>query len=108
MDEAVRRVKNARNARGWSIRTAAQHGGISNQTWSVYERDGNLTDAVHRAVMQAFDWPATWRDDAPEAAVSLRDEVAALSQRLDDLAERLNRAAEQIAKQGAELAFTGV
>lgn len=64
------RVAKARKARGWSIRTAAQNGGISNQTWGVFEGGGNITPAIQRAVMQAFDWPADWVERDVEAVSS--------------------------------------
>jgi hypothetical protein len=75
------RVLAERRRRGWSARTAAQIAGISNTTWSAFERTDNLTDTIRQAVSDAFGWPATWPEQpvlteptAQEALIAAMDE----------------------------------
>lgn len=106
MSDAVERVRKARNSRGWSIRTAASEGGTSNQTWGTFEKTGNLTDTMQQAIMKAFGWPASWRDDDPEPGVSLRDEVARLQAQVAHLAEQMKTVRRQLAGMGVEVERT--
>lgn len=56
-----------RRRHGWSIRRAAEHGGISNTHWGRFEKGGDITAGVRVAVARAFNWPTDW-DEHPPAA----------------------------------------
>jgi len=103
VDDLIERIRYERKLRGWSIRAAAQAGGISNQGWSTFERTGRVTDGVQRAVMQAFDWPETWQEAPPERPVAPVGETAALRADLNDLKDQLREALEVMAELTAEL-----
>lgn len=97
--EPVEAVKRERRLRGWSVRSAATAGGVSNTTWAAYESTGVLTDAMQRAIVRAFGWESTWADDvtAEPPAVEhdvlrmLVSEVAALREDVAAVAELLRR-----------------
>lgn len=57
------RVLAERRRRGWSARTAAQVAGISNTTWSTFERTDIVTDRIREAVADAFGWPRNWPEE---------------------------------------------
>lgn len=90
-------VRQERLSRGWSVRTAASRGGISNTWWSRFE-DGlqPLTPAIGEAVAEAFDWPATWAATPPGPA----DQSAVVMELVRQVAELTTRVEEM----GAELA----
>lgn len=75
-----------RKSRGWSIRTAAERGGISNTYWGKFEKGDINPDPEHpeliRAVSVAFDWPADWATRPPPSDFSRR--LAALEQDADE------------------------
>jgi hypothetical protein len=77
MIHLAERVQAERRLRGWSIRTASTKGGISNQTWGIFERTGIVKDGMQAAVMQAFGWPATWSTEPPSLPLSQLDEMVA-------------------------------
>jgi transcriptional regulator with XRE-family HTH domain len=85
-------VKRERERRGWSIRDAAHHGGISNETWGRYEHSGRITPRIRQAVSEAFDWPLSWPDMASQADVDVvvtkLDSLARLVERLQDTLEQ--------------------
>ena len=80
-------VRTERRRRGWSIRTAAVHGHVSNQTWSVFERTGQVTDRMHAAIMTAFDWPSNWAEHTPVSQP--HDELAVLRGRVAELEQQV-------------------
>ena len=89
------RVIAEREARGWSARDAALAGGVSNTTWSRFEKGGPLTNDMRRAVAQAFGWPTTWpADEVPPEDIS----------RLDRLELEVARLALLVADQTAMIA----
>ena len=85
-------VKRERERRGWSIRDAANHGGISNETWGRFEHSGRITNKVRQAVAEAFDWPLTWPDMASQADV---DVVLTKLSELETLVRVLQRQLEE-------------
>lgn len=100
--ERIERVRIERHLRGgWSQREAAELGGTSNQTWSLFEKTGRVTEAMQGAVMAAFDWPGDWAENLPplpppatwqlevDRKVSeLYELIAALSLRLEEVVLR--------------------
>lgn len=83
-----------RRARGWSVRRAAQEGGVSNQTWGSFEAGGALTYRMREAVQKAFGWAGTWPEDPDpilpgEVADELRQLIAAQALQLEQLTERV-------------------
>jgi transcriptional regulator with XRE-family HTH domain len=79
------RVKLERHVRGLSARQASALGGISNTTWSEWERndDAPTTDRIRYAVAAAFDWPTTWVEDPPATLPAAEsDRIAALERRV--------------------------
>lgn len=68
---------------------AAQVGGISNTTWGTFERSGEITPGVHRAVMQAFGWPVDWDVNLPPAPARQPDDVAELRSEIQGLRAQL-------------------
>lgn len=63
----VERVQAERRRHAWSVRQAASRGGISNTTWSLFEKDGRVTDSVRRGVAAAFEWSGDWPEELPAA-----------------------------------------
>jgi|GEM_PF-6408388 len=84
MDGPVERVQLEMRLLGWSARRCAVEGGISNQTWSKFEKDGVITDKVRTAVKTAFGWPDNWPEQLP-AVTRYADEVAELRARVAEL-----------------------
>jgi hypothetical protein len=79
-----------RRRRGWSIREAARIGGTSNQTWGLYERTGDMSNAMRRAIPQAFGWSTGWETDPPAPTATLTTltvEIAELRAQVTALAE---------------------
>jgi hypothetical protein len=86
--ELAELIATERRHRGWSVRRAAAEGGVSNQLWGQVEQgQTRLGHKMHRAVMQAFNWPETWQSDAVVVDV---DTAAAV----DDLLVRVRRLEE--------------
>lgn len=85
--EVVEHVQNERTRRGWrSVREAADHSDISNETWSKFERDGRVTKGVRDAVQQAFGWPENWPEELPELSPwKATDKMLEMDRRLADL-----------------------
>lgn len=65
VNQLAAHVEAERNRRGWSVRGAAQRGGISNQTWGTFEKGGVVTNKVRAGVAEAFGWPTTWPESPP-------------------------------------------
>lgn len=63
----VAAVAAERRRHAWSVRKAAEHGGISNTTWQAFENTGKVTDAVRRGVANAFGWDKDWPESPPAA-----------------------------------------
>lgn len=99
---AVERIQLERKLRGWSIRTAASQGGISNQTWSTYETGGAITDGIRRAVRQAFEWPQDWPDNLPAPPMTLgveeelREQVRALGVQVAEVIQRVEELGAEV------------
>ena len=94
MNDVVERVKAERQWRGWSMRAAAEAGGISNQSWSTFERTGVVTNGIHAAVIRAFSWPGDWQTNLPEIpdrnpaeTSALRAEIQGLRQQMTEVLE---------------------
>lgn len=99
------RVAAERNRRGWSVRTAAQAGGISNTLWGRFENgDSDVTPKVRHGVARAFDWPDEWpertpelpqlaeiRDEAAERFGAILDALRSMSSRLEQLERRISQ-----------------
>lgn len=100
-DDAALRVRDERFARGWSVRRAAQEGGVSNQTWGSYENGGPLTVRMRAAVQRAFSWPATWPEE-PVNAVR-QDEAAALRHLIAEQALQMEQLIARVEDLDAEL-----
>ena len=94
----VERVLLERRLRGLSARAASVLAGISNTTWSNYEKSGNVTETIREGVARAFDWGADW-PEAPPAIPELsrrrpddgdvRGQVAQLAEAHQETAETL-------------------
>lgn len=64
-------IRRERRQRGWSMRTAATHAGVSNTTWSRVEAGAvPLTPHMVAAIAAAFEWPVDWEINPPVPAVS--------------------------------------
>lgn len=94
------RVIAERERRGWSIRTAAKAGGVSNTAWTDYESGKRrLSQKMQQAVSTAYGWDIGWPtasrvtptlgDDAHTRLVRIDANVEALMERFADLLERL-------------------
>ena len=99
------RVIAERRMRGESARTASGRGGISNTTWSAYEKGGELTPKVRAAITQSFKWPADWVERPPKlpadaAVAELRGRLA----RLEHLPGLVEELARRVAEQGDQIA----
>lgn len=101
-NEATDRVAGERRQRGWSIRAAANAGGISNTLWGRYENgEAELSGRIRQAVATAFGWPMSWpeepasgagvRDEAAERFAELLDALGVLAARLESLERRIDR-----------------
>lgn len=101
---SVEAVVAERRRRGWSVRTAAIAGGVSNTTWGTFERTGAITPAVQRAVVTAYGWPADWWDNPPAQAGPHPGEVAELRSLVAEMAAQQTEVAAQVAALQAELA----
>lgn len=103
MTELHEHVRNERNRRGWSVRSAATAGGISNTTWGGFESTGRVTDAVRIGVAQAFDWPTTWPESPPALTPLVDGEPsnADLSAKLDALLQSNAALHELVRNMGA-------
>jgi hypothetical protein len=88
-------VISERRRRGWSIRTAAERGAVSNTTWGRFEAGHQLTGTMRQAVARAFTWPLSWPETTPAPTVIRSGEVvASILERLEvaeDRAEKLAR-----------------
>lgn len=73
--QANKAVERERRLRGWSVREAARHGGVSNTTWGDYEKSGILTAGMQQAIVRAFDWAPTWAEDVDAPAPAVPDDV---------------------------------
>lgn len=100
-------VRLERTRRGWSVRTAAQHGGMSNTAWGDMEAgERAVSPLFQRAVAKAFDWPLDWPTSmvAPvdatvsERITTLEDSVARLTRAVDLLVAELERREQQPSK----------
>ena len=81
--EAVAAVRAEREARGWSVRHAAQVGGITNTHWAAFEAGTQrMTPRIARAVATAFDWPEDWSAEPPTEIRTVLREVAELRREL--------------------------
>lgn len=66
-DPLAARVWVERYRRYWSIRDAAEGSGVSNQTWSSWEKVGGPpSEKVRAAVARRFGWPSDWPENPPE------------------------------------------
>lgn len=75
MDPRADRVRLERLRRGWSVRTAATRGDISNTWWGKFEDHRQpLTPAIAAAVAKAYEWPNDW---ANEDTIAIGYEVVA-------------------------------
>lgn len=90
------RVIAERQARGnVSVREITRALDITNQTWSLFEKTGRVTDGVRNAVAAAFDWPLNWPEEVPpmpkpprlEELRQLQAVVRSHGQQLDELQE---------------------
>ena len=88
------RVIDERIRRGWSIREAAAHGGVSNTTWARYEQTGNLTGRMRQAVALAYSWTVDWPDTPdtaePATAPEPDDELTEIASKVDRLADSID------------------
>lgn len=74
-----------------SARAAAMAAGISNTTWSNWERSGGVPGpTLQRAVSDLFGWPIEWPDAPPPAPDSVN--------RLDERVVELERQVSQLSR----------
>ena len=92
---AVRRVIAERLRRGWSIRTAAQAGQVSNTSWGDMEAGVRpITPKMQRAVAQAFGWDAGWPYNGGPTTMGVAERVAMLEEQVAHLSELVERGCE--------------
>jgi len=75
MGDSRERVGLERRLRGWSVREAARHGGVSNTLWGKWEQ-GAASAQMIPAVAQAFGWPADWESNPPPVTMPPPDDLA--------------------------------
>jgi hypothetical protein len=79
-------VRTERQQRGWSVRYAAQRGGISNTCWHSIETGiVRLTPRKAAAVAAAYGWADDWDQQPPPRLAAVLDELAELRTELADI-----------------------
>lgn len=76
-----------------SARAAAMAAGISNTTWSNWERSGGAPGpTLQRAISELFDWPIEWPDRPPPP----RDPVSRLDARVEELERQVSQLSQLV------------
>ena len=100
-------VHEERLRRGWSIRTAASKGGMSNTAWGDIENgDRAVSPLFQRAVSTAFGWPDDWPttmvapagSSVSDRITTLEESVARLTAAVDLLVAALEKQSPQPSK----------
>jgi transcriptional regulator with XRE-family HTH domain len=91
------RVSAERRRRGWSARTAAKQAGISNTTWSEFEKCGEVTSRIRQAVADAFEWPADWPEQmVPTELAAQQQLVAATTANQQSILDKLDELLDEL------------
>jgi hypothetical protein len=105
---AAEHVAAERGLRGLSVRAAANLTPITNTTWAKFEKTGHVTDAVRKAVAQAFGWPTSWPESLPpltqlHPGEPSASELKALIEQLIAEVERMGASIETLVAQSPDM-----
>lgn len=101
--DLVELVSRERRLRGWSARDAAIAGGVSNTTWSKFEKGAPLGETMRLGVAKAFGWTPEWPEHPPvrqppaDEVSQLRREVEALLSQVQEQAQMLGELMDVVA-----------